>query len=283
MRQHSRPPPLGPDLAAAPGRQRWLLLGSAAGLTGLVATLVTDLHVDGGASDATPAVVDQLSQGKAHVSVVVGYVTVALLLVLAAAWRRHVEPRVLSSTAARVVPLALTSAAGASTLGYGWKGAMAVYLPGGVGRRHVRSRGPVHLLPAQRLRLVHRLARCHGGGRCGGLDGAARAARVAVDRRHQRAAGARRRRHDGRDGDCPASPASSRPCGWSSPSPAWPSGGARSPAEIPTKGSPGPRRRSRGFLSRGGAPIPAQRWRSVRSGRRRKSWSPVGAAGSRRR
>ena len=123
---------LGPDLAPAPRRQRWLLLGSAAGLTGLVATLVTDLHVDGGSSDATPAVVDQLSQGKAHVSVVVGYVTVALLLVLAAAWRRHVEPRVLSSTAARVVPLALTSAAGALTLGYGWKGAMAVYLPGGM-------------------------------------------------------------------------------------------------------------------------------------------------------
>ena len=136
---------LGPDLAAAPGRQRWLLLGSAAGLTGLVATLVTDLHVDGGASDATPAVVDQLSQGKADVSVVVGYVMVALLLVLAAAWRRHVEPRVLSSTAARVVPLALTSAAGASTLGYGWKGAMAVYLPGGVGRRHVRSRGGLYI------------------------------------------------------------------------------------------------------------------------------------------
>jgi hypothetical protein len=37
-----------------------------------------------------------------------------------------------ASTAARVVSGGLTAAAGALALGYGWKGALAVYLPGGM-------------------------------------------------------------------------------------------------------------------------------------------------------
>lgn len=110
-------------------RSRWPLIGTAAGITGFVATLVTDLHP---ANDATIDVVDQVSQGKAHASIIAGYVTVALLVVLAAAWRRHVEPRVASSTAARVVSNGVLISAAALTLGYGWKGAMAVYLPGGM-------------------------------------------------------------------------------------------------------------------------------------------------------
>jgi hypothetical protein len=68
----------------------------------------------------------------AHASLVAGYLTVTLLVVLAATWRRHVEPRVASSTAARVVSHGLLISAAALTLGYGWKGAMAVYLPGGL-------------------------------------------------------------------------------------------------------------------------------------------------------
>ena len=42
------------------------------------------------------------------------------------------EPRVASSTAALVVSNGLLISAAALTLGYGWKGAMAVYLPGGM-------------------------------------------------------------------------------------------------------------------------------------------------------
>jgi hypothetical protein len=52
--------------------------------------------------------------------------------VLAATWRRHVEARVAASTAARVVTHGLLISAAVLTLGYGWKGAMAVYLPGGL-------------------------------------------------------------------------------------------------------------------------------------------------------
>ena len=73
------------------------------------------------------SVIDEISSAKAHASIIVGYLTVALLLVLAAAWRRHVEPRALNSTAARVVPLGFTAAAGALALGYGWRGALGLY------------------------------------------------------------------------------------------------------------------------------------------------------------
>lgn len=117
------------DRLESASRSRWPLVGVAAGVTGFIATLVTDLHPS---NDATMDVVDEVSQGKAHVSIVAGYLTVALLVVLAAAWRRHVEPRVAGSTAARVVSNGILISAAALTLGYGWKGAMAVYLPGGM-------------------------------------------------------------------------------------------------------------------------------------------------------
>jgi hypothetical protein len=120
---------LAADRLNASKRGRWPLVGVAAGITGFVATLVTDLHP---ANDATIDIVDKVSQGKAHASIIAGYVTVALLVVLASAWRRHVEPRVASSTAARVVSNGVLISAAALTLGYGWKGAMAVYLPGGM-------------------------------------------------------------------------------------------------------------------------------------------------------
>ena len=120
---------LSADRLESSSRSRWPLIGVAAGATGFVATLITDLHPS---NDATMAVVDEVSQGKAHASVVAGYITVALLVVLASAWRRHVEPRVANSTAARVVSNGFLISAAALTLGYGWKGAMAVYLPGGM-------------------------------------------------------------------------------------------------------------------------------------------------------
>ncbi len=110
-------------------RSRWPLIGAAAGVTGFIATLVTDIHP---ADKATVDIVDDVSRGTAHASIIAGYVTVSLLVVLSAAWRRHVEPRVANSVAARVVSNGVLISAAALTLGYGWKGAMAVYLPGGM-------------------------------------------------------------------------------------------------------------------------------------------------------
>ena len=130
MSTHLSPAPDQLAPAAAPsGRGRWPLLGVAAGIGCVVATLATDIHPTSEAGEtATRSVVDDVSSGKAHASIIVGYLTVALLLVLAAAWRRHVEPRALNSTAARVVPLGFTAAAGALGLGYGWRGALGLYL-----------------------------------------------------------------------------------------------------------------------------------------------------------
>ena len=110
---------------------RWPLTGTLAGVLGVAGTLAFDLHPTGADGLTTAAVVEEVSRTKAHLSVIVGYAAVAALLVLAAQWRRHVEPRVTGSTAARVVSAGLTAAAGALALGYGWKGAMSVYLPGG--------------------------------------------------------------------------------------------------------------------------------------------------------
>ncbi len=117
-------------------RSRWPLYGVAAGALGLVATVLTDPR----AGDPTPNVsainepglIDSINRPRAHLGGVTGYLTVALLLVLAAGGRRRVEPRVPESTAARRVPVGLVAAAGALTLGYGWKGALAIYLPGGL-------------------------------------------------------------------------------------------------------------------------------------------------------
>jgi hypothetical protein len=114
-------------------RSRWPLWGAAAGVLGIVGTLVTDVRPDG-KRDGLVGSADMagLSHTTYHIGVIAGYFCVASLLVLAAAWRRHVEPRLATSTAARVVSNGLIASAGALSLGYGWKGAMAVYLPGGM-------------------------------------------------------------------------------------------------------------------------------------------------------
>lgn len=118
-----------PESPTTEGRGRWPLLGVVAGIGAVVATLATDLHPTDweAGTPYTADVLDSVSSGRAHVSIIVGYLTVGLLLFLAAAWRRHVEPRALRSTAARVVPLGLTAAAGALSLGYGWRGALGLY------------------------------------------------------------------------------------------------------------------------------------------------------------
>lgn len=123
------------DTTTAPQRSRWPLFGAAAGVLGIIGTLVTDVRPEvRGSGDALVSAADLagLNRTTYQIGVIAGYLAVAALLVMAAAWRRHVEPRYLDSTAARVVSNGLIASAGALSLGYGWKGAMAVYLPGGI-------------------------------------------------------------------------------------------------------------------------------------------------------
>jgi hypothetical protein len=83
----------------------------------------------------------EVERSVAHLGLVAGFLTVVLLLVLAAAWRRQVEPRVPGSTAAYVVSGALTASAAGLTYGYGWKGALAIYLPDGMDEQSFREDG----------------------------------------------------------------------------------------------------------------------------------------------
>jgi hypothetical protein len=121
-----------PDAPAVPARRAWPLTAAAAGLSGVVATLVLDGR--GAVPDEvslSPSLFEDLSPGVYRASMVVGYFCVVLLLVTAAQWRRHVEGRVPGSTAAHLVPLGLLASAAGLTYGYGWKGALGNYMPGG--------------------------------------------------------------------------------------------------------------------------------------------------------
>ncbi|MEV5436179.1 hypothetical protein AB0K80_09135 [Streptomyces sp. NPDC052682] len=123
-------------------KAKWPLFGVGAGVLGGVATLVTDVRSGtAGREPVDASVVDEVSRPVAHLGLVAGFLTVVLLLVLAAAWRRQVEPRVPGSTAAYVVSGALTASAAGLTYGYGWKGALAIYLPSGMDERAFREDG----------------------------------------------------------------------------------------------------------------------------------------------
>ena len=111
-------------------RAGWPLVGVGAGIAGFLATLIFDVHAtldEGAETDYTMAIVHEVSQRNGHLAIITGYLAVALLLVTAACWRTHLERRLPGKAAAAVVPLALAAAAGALSLGYGWKGALGLY------------------------------------------------------------------------------------------------------------------------------------------------------------
>jgi hypothetical protein len=111
-------------------RNLWPLAGVAAGVLGVLGTLVTDIHVEGDGTRGdvvTMADAGKIDQFTAHLSIVFGFLAVTALLIVAACWRKWIEPAAPDSVAARVVSQALTAAAGALSLGYGWKGASAIY------------------------------------------------------------------------------------------------------------------------------------------------------------
>ena len=109
---------------AATASRRWAWWGVAAGVLGLVGTLVTISNVE----HPTPDKVADLGSATFHIGGAVGYVCVAMLLVTAAAWRSRVARLLPRSIAARVVADGLTASAGALALGYGWKIALGGYL-----------------------------------------------------------------------------------------------------------------------------------------------------------
>ena len=112
-------------------RVRWPLYGVAAGLLGAVGTIVLDGRTQGDDISLSHELFTDLEPAVYRAGMITGYLAVILLLVLAASWRRRVEPRVAGSTAAHLVPLGLVASAAGLTYGYAWKGALGNYMPGG--------------------------------------------------------------------------------------------------------------------------------------------------------
>lgn len=126
--------PLRIDQPTTTSRMRaWPLWATAAGVLGLVATVVTDARA-GDTSDpdymVTVKDIAALDHEWFRVGGMVGYVCVAALLVLAAVWHRRVAQRFSWSLGAPVVTFGLVASAAALTLAYGWKGALGNYLHG---------------------------------------------------------------------------------------------------------------------------------------------------------
>jgi len=113
-------------------RQYWPLWATAAGALGYVATLGLEGRTTG-PDDVTISdkLFTDLNPLVYRFSMIVGYIAVVVLLITAAQWRRRVEPRVSASTAAHLVPLGLVASAAGLTYGYGWRGSLGAYMPGG--------------------------------------------------------------------------------------------------------------------------------------------------------
>jgi hypothetical protein len=133
MTQIHPTPAISTQGSASGRRAKWPLLASAAGLAGFLGTMVFDgrqAQSAGEGVELSHELFTALDPLTYRLSMIFGYLAVVLLLVLAASWRRRVEPRLPGSTAAHLVPLGLLASAAGLTYGYGWKGALGNYLPG---------------------------------------------------------------------------------------------------------------------------------------------------------
>ena len=111
---------------------RWPLWGVAAGVLGAVGHLFSIQNPSEAEYRSGAAVIDALERGPYHVGIVCGLAGVFCLLVFAAGWRRWATAVAPNSLAAGALHLALTASAGAMMLAYGFKGALAIYLPDGM-------------------------------------------------------------------------------------------------------------------------------------------------------
>ena len=113
---------------------RWALWGIGAGILGIVATLVTDpiTALTDAQKRQGPAVLGYVHRADFHIGAVAGFLAVACVLAFAAGWRQWSERHGPPTSAARLVALALVASAGAMIVGYGIKGPLAIYLPGGI-------------------------------------------------------------------------------------------------------------------------------------------------------
>lgn len=117
----------------ADSRSWWAAWGVLAGVSGVVSNLV--LNDQSSVTDEQMAsaagVIEHLDRTNYHAGVVAGWIAIAGLLVMAAGWRRAIHRMGDDHLAWSVIPYGLVAAAASLLLGYGVKGALAEYLPGG--------------------------------------------------------------------------------------------------------------------------------------------------------
>ena len=108
---------------------RWALWGTAAGVLGLVTNVFLSRTID---YTKTPeGIVDGLSRSRYQVGAITGYLAAACLVLFAAGLWRWADGQASTSLALRAAPFGLVASAGAMIAGYGVKGQLAEYLPGG--------------------------------------------------------------------------------------------------------------------------------------------------------
>ncbi len=127
--------------ARQPDREAWAWWGAAAGLLGVVGHLVTQPTITTEQRRSGTAVLSLVDRAGYHLGAVAGFLAVACLLVASAGWRRWGDRRAPENLAARLVPLALAASAGAMIIAYGVKGALAIYLPGGINQTEFPPEG----------------------------------------------------------------------------------------------------------------------------------------------
>jgi hypothetical protein len=110
----------------------WPLFGVGAGVLGAIGHLFTDQDLSDAERASGAAVIDALDRTSYHIGIVAGMAAVLCLLIFTAGWRRWVAGYAPGSIAGEMISLALVASAGAMLLGYGFKGSLAVYLPGGM-------------------------------------------------------------------------------------------------------------------------------------------------------
>lgn len=114
-------------------RSYWPLVGAAAGVLGGVSTLMLDVRMGMPDAPSDTMTIDRVNDVEVMVSragFLGGFVAVALMLVTAAAWRRRRAARAGQYGGGCGEPGTRVRGRGL-TLGYGWKGAMAIYGEGG--------------------------------------------------------------------------------------------------------------------------------------------------------
>lgn len=127
---------------------RWALWGIGAGVLGIVANMVTDplASLTSAQKLQGAAALGHVSRLDFQIGAVAGFLAVACVLAFTAGWRQWSERQGPPVSAARLVALALTASAGAMIIGYGIKGPLAIYLPGGIDANTYPAQGLYSLL-----------------------------------------------------------------------------------------------------------------------------------------